>query len=295
MTHELAAAIDLGTNTALCLVARLDSADRCEIVEDHCLMPRLGGAAAADGTLNPEAVERALAALEFFAGRLAELNVRPERVRAVSTAVLRRAPDARAFVELARARSGLALEIISGDEEARLGRIAVRAEGATDATIVIDVGGGSTEVSCAELQLRVSLPIGAVVLAAVRPRATAQARIDAAVAGLPAHLADGRDVIVLGGTGVNLACLALGLARFDHERAEGVRVDAQAAREFAQRLAALSLPERLALPIEAARADILPEGMAVLAGVLERLGAKNLRVTGRGLRFGVVRELLESR
>jgi exopolyphosphatase/guanosine-5'-triphosphate,3'-diphosphate pyrophosphatase len=289
---EAVAAIDLGTNTALCLVARTDASGLLVVVEDHCLTPRLGAGLVAHGTLDPAAVERALDALFFFAARLRELRVAPARTRAVATAVLRRARDASRFVELARQRTGLGIEIVSGEEEARLGSLAVAAEGVTPDTVVIDVGGGSTEVSCAALGFRRSLPIGAVVLAESCDADHYLERAGDAARELPAGLARDRAVVVLGGTGVNLACLALGLARFDHERAEGTMVAAVAARRWALELAPLTVEARRRYPIEPERAVILPAGISLLAAVLERLAGKSMRVTGRGLRFGVARELL---
>lgn len=301
MKHGLCAAIDLGTNTALLLVARRDDCGALEIVEDHCQTPRLGTGVARTGMLDAAACERTLAALAFFATRLDALGVPRSATRAVGTAVLRRARDARAFVQVVRARTGLEIEIITAEEEARLSQVAITAEGASRDAIVIDVGGGSTEVSCTALGLRASVPIGAVVLTetflanpALEPGGFAAlcARATTEVAQFPAGIAAGRTVFALGGTGVNLACLALGFPRFDHLAAEGAVFETRHARAFAEKLAALTLEQRLALPIEAERAEILPAGMAVLAAVFERLSAKEVRVTGRGLRFGVVHDLL---
>jgi exopolyphosphatase/guanosine-5'-triphosphate,3'-diphosphate pyrophosphatase len=292
---EAVAAIDLGTNTALCLIARHDDAGGFVVVEDHCRTPRLGENLLARGTLDPAAVERALEALLFFAGRVRAARVAPSNLRAVSTAVLRRAGDGPRFVELALERTGIAIEIVSGDEEARLGELAVAAEGVTPDTVVVDVGGGSTEVSCTALGFRRSLAIGAVVLAESSPVESYLERAADAARELPLGLARDRDVVVLGGTGVNLACLARGFARFDHERAEGSRLAAADARAWAQRLAPLPLQARLGHPIEPERAFILPAGMSVLGAVLERMAVQSMRVTGRGLRFGVARELLARR
>lgn len=303
---DAVAALDVGTNTALLLVARLDTSGRLDVVEDLCEAPRLGEGVAATGRLSAAARARASATLARFAARIRAHSIPPERVRAVGTAVFRRAADARAFVDEVARATGLALEIVSPEEEARLGAVAVEGEGVTRSALVIDVGGGSTEIACAELDLRRSVPIGAVVLTetfvpdpasgarALAPGgfAALQASARSAVEAFPAGVARGRDVVALGGTGVNLACLAGGFARFDHERAEGARVPARAAREWAERLAALDLDARRAHPLEADRAWILPAGLSALAATLERVGAEDMRVTGRGLRFGVARDLL---
>lgn len=303
--HDLAAAIDLGTNTALLLVARRGGAGELVVVEDHCRTPRLGSGLASRETLDPVAVERTLEALRFFVERVRALRVPEERIRAVSTAVLRRAVDAAAFVERVRREVGLAIEILPAEEEARLGHLAVLAEGIGPETIVIDVGGGSTELSCPVLGVRRSVPIGAVVLNETflgdRPQrpggfAALFAVAHEASRAFPEDIAaSGSPVVALGGTALNLGAITRGLAEFDPNRAEGTEVEAASVGELGERLAALSIDARLRFPIERERAEILPAGLACLAAVLERIDAKRLRVSGRGLRFGVVRELLARR
>jgi exopolyphosphatase/guanosine-5'-triphosphate,3'-diphosphate pyrophosphatase len=289
------AALDIGTNSVLLLVARVRPGGALEVLEDHCRMPRLGEGLARSGRIGPAAAERALEALEFFAQRLRALGQPEERTRAVGTAVLRRAHNAAEFVAAARARTGLAIEILGEDEEARLGQLAVLGEIAPARAAIVDVGGGSTEFTSADGRLRHSIPVGAVVLserfplAADFPALCAEAR--AAAAAFPERAAAGEECVLLGGTALNLGCLELGLERFDHLRAEGLRVELGSAWRWAERLAALPLAGRMALPLEPERAAILPAGLACAAAALERLAPAGLRVSGRGLRFGVLREL----
>ncbi len=299
------AAIDLGTNTALCLVARVRADGGVETLEELCLTPRLGAGLAATGALDPAAIERALEALRTFAACIAAHGIAADRVRAVGTACLRRARDGRPFAERARNETGIALEIVSEEEEARLGERAIAAAGAGPDAVVIDVGGGSTEVACPDLGLRVSLPIGAVLAteahatessATEAQRAAAESALadDAARRArvLPARAAADRPVWAIGGTAVNLGACARGLERFDPHAVEGVTVAASAVGELARRIARATPAERLRFPIEPTRADILPAGLAILDAVLDRLGAHELRVSGRGLRHGIVAELL---
>lgn len=300
--HAPAAAIDLGTNTALLLVARAAPNGRLDVVEELCETPRLGSGLASRGVLDQGAQERALETLARFAARLRALAVEPDRVRAVGTACLRRARDGRAFVALARARTGLPLEILSEEDEARLSSLAVAREGFGPNTCVIDVGGGSTELACPEAGVLLSAPIGAVVLSerfvdGDPPSPDALARLEGAVTEackvFPAGLAATRPVVAVGGSAVNLACLALGLARFDPARAEGQEITISAAARHLRELARLSVADRMRLPIEPERAHILPAGLACLVGTLERMAASKASVTSRGLRYGVVREMLE--
>lgn len=319
------AAIDLGTNTALMLVAERPSEPAShpqshpqshpkdaplEVVEEHAAMPRLGAGLARTGRLCEVAMGRALAALERYARRIDELGLEKDRVRAVGTAVLRRAGDARQFVERVHRQTGLLVEILPEEEEARLGHLGATAgfdsESARN-TLIIDVGGGSTEIVGDQGRTRMSLPIGAVVLteallgtaeqAASEPGGwpALRARVEQTVKRFPAGLArDGAEVLCLGGTPLNLACLELGLPRFDANRAEQAALAVDAARRQAERLAPLDQETRAALPIQGDRADVLPAGLLCLGATLERIGATRARATGRGLRHGIAWEMLHA-
>jgi exopolyphosphatase/pppGpp-phosphohydrolase len=120
-----------------------------------------------------------------------------------------------------------------------------------------------------------------------------QALANSLARAFPPGDARGEMAVILGGTAVNLACLELGLARFDPLAAEGARLPVDCARRWAERLAALPMADRLRLPIEPERAAILPEGLLCLAAAVERLEPISLRVSGRGLRYGLARSLLQ--
>ncbi len=304
------AAVDLGTNTVLMLVARLDENGRLQVVEDRCEGPRLGAGLAARGRLDSAAATRAIDVLGGFARRIAELGVPPGRVRVVGTAVLRRAADAQAFIAQARARTGLAIEVLSEEAEARLSYAAVVGDGGDASTLVIDVGGGSTELVGDAGKLRLSAPIGAVVLtetylgdAGAPPLlpggwAALEQCVENAVRAFPAVLAvpperAPPETVCLGGSASNLACLDQQLVAYDEKKAEGHRFPAQAAAVQARRLRDTDRDARLRLPIEASRASILASGLWCIAATLARIGARTARVSGRGLRFGLARELLD--
>jgi exopolyphosphatase/guanosine-5'-triphosphate,3'-diphosphate pyrophosphatase len=297
--HRAWAALDVGTNTVLLLVARSGPEGALEVLEDHCRTPRLGEGLARSGAIAPAAAERALEALEFFARRLAGLGHPPERTRAVGTAVLRRARNGADFLERVRARTGLAIEVLGEEEEARLAHLAVAGELAGARAAIVDVGGGSTEFSSADGALRLSIPVGAVVLCERFPEAcdfpALLAAAREAAERFPARGAAGEECVLLGGTALNLACLERGFERFDPLRAEGSRVAPEAAGRWAERLAGMPLERRLELPLERERAGILPAGLACAAAALERLAPMALRASGRGLRFGVIRDLCRSR
>lgn len=296
------AAIDLGTNTALLLIARRGANGALETLEEICVTPRLGAGLARSGSLDASAMERALDVLRQFARTIERHGVDARRVRAVGTACLRRARDGADFAQRVRSETGLELEVIAESEEARLGELAVELAGAGPDALVVDVGGGSTEIACRESGLRQSIPIGAVVLTetwieSAREDATGWSALRAAVReaslAFPSGVASGRPAWAIGGTAVHLGNLHAGRARFDPRAVEGLVVPTARALEFADRLAPLGRAERLAFPVEADRADILPAGLAILGTVLERLRAPTVRVSGFGLRHGLAHELLD--
>lgn len=292
------AALDIGTNTVLLLVARAGAAGALEVLEESCRTPRLGSGLARHGAIEAGNAERALSDLEEFAARLAAHGVPRSRTRAVGTAVLRRARNAAEFVAAARARCGLEIEVLGEEEEAELAHLAVESELAGARAAVIDVGGGSSEYTSADGRTRLSAPVGAVLLSEQHPghgAAVAAAQLAvarAACARFPAGDARGEDLVVLGGTALNLACLEGRFESFDPERAEGARVEVAAARRWCEELALRTVEERLRFPIERERAAILHAGLACLAAALERVEPARLRVSGRGLRYGVLRALL---
>jgi len=296
------AAIDLGTNTALLLVARRGDGGALETLEELCVTPRLGSGLARTGSLDASAMERALDALRHFARTIERHGVDARRVRAVGTACLRRARDGADFAQRVQRETGLTLEIVSESEEARLGELAIELAGAGADALVVDVGGGSTEIACRELGLRQSIPIGAVVLTetwieSARDLAAGwkglRAAVREVVAAFPSGVAIGRAAWAIGGTAVNLGNLHAGRTRFDPRAVEGLAVPAARALEFGELLGPLTHAERLAFPVEPDRADILPAGLVVLGTVLEHLGARTVSVSGFGLRHGLARELLD--
>ena len=303
MSSAPVAAIDLGTNTALLLVARRDSSGRLEILEECSETARLGRGLARSGRLEDASVERTLGILERYRSRAGELGVEPARLRVVGTAVLRRASDAERFLRGARDRLGLEIDVLSEEEEARLGHEAVAATHG-EHVVIVDVGGGSTEVTANGGELRLSTPMGAVVMTERFLGLEGEPPVEdggfgalvvAAVQGasaFPAGAAGESSVVLIGGTAANLACLESGAERFDPSHVEGVSVDAGAVAGWAERIAALGRADREELPIEADRAELLPAGLTCLAATMVRLEARRATTSALGLRHAVVNELL---
>jgi len=161
-------AIDIGTNSIKLLVAQVDEDGSLEVLLREKSMVRLGSETLRTGVLSPEAIEAAASTVEHFA-KLAS-GAGAKVVRAVATCAAREASNSDALVEAVRKRTGIRVEVISGEEEARLINLAVRSEfpARQDPLFLIDIGGGSTEFvisNGSRVLLTESLPIGVVRLA----------------------------------------------------------------------------------------------------------------------------------
>lgn len=289
------AAIDLGTQTALLLIARPRADGSLEVVEDHAFAARLGQGLEAGGRLLPEAADRTVEILSTFARRLELRGVEPSRVCAAGTAVLRRASDGATFVDRVQSELGIAFEILSGDEEARVGHAAAMEalpESERETAVVVDVGGGSSEVVIGAGAERHSLPLGALLATDRFGEEGLIEGIEQLAAQLPSGTGEGRSGVFLGGAASNLACLERELESYDPRLAEGFSVACAAGLTWARRLLALETDRRRDLPIEPDRADILPAGLALLGAISARIGLERAVVTGRGLRYGLLRELV---
>ena len=298
---ERVAVLDLGSNTVLLLVLARDGRVLCDEAETT----RLGKGVFSSGVLADDARERTLRTACAFAERARAAGA--ERIVAVGTEALRRARDGRAWLDELSAAARLDdARILSGEEEAAFSIEASRGAAGPVALLVIDVGGGSTELAWSVPGAPVhgvSLPLGAVRLTeAVVSRhplpASELAKLrHAAREGLRAVAADGGErVVAVAGTATTLAALDQALEVYDPERVEGHELSRERLAAWIERLAALDLAERRALPgMEPGRADVIVAGLVILDAVLERAKATHFRVSGRGVRHGVALALLAGR
>ena len=303
---DLAAAVDLGTNTALLLVGKVE-VGALVVVEEHGATPRLGAGLARSGRLEEGALERTMEVLRHFVERMDINGVPANRRRFVGTAILRRASDSVRLVDRAREELGIELEVLPEEEEARLSYAAVVESEGSPEVVVIDVGGGSTELAWDEGREAASIPIGAVVLTETWLGLSGssaleeggwdgllQAVEDEACA-LPEGIVGSSECVLVGGAAVNLACLDQDLEGFDVRLADGHEISLGALIKSRDYVAGLDLKERLELPVEPGRAEILPAGLACFAAVMTRIGADQGRATTRGLRHSLVFELAQTK
>ena len=271
------AAVDLGTNTTRLLVA--DVVDgRVEEVHRETRITRLGEGVDARHRLLPLPIARVRNVLSDYRRTLESLGA--ERTLAVATSAVRDAENGEAFLGEVEWSYGFATQLVTGDEEAELTRRGVEPSAAT---LVLDIGGGSTELVLGDFHA--SLAMGSVRFTE-RFGEDVEACRAAARALLPA-LSPG-DAIGVAGTVTTLAALDLGLAEYDRERVHGHRLARAGAREQLDRLASLTVDERRALPaMEPERAPVIVAGAAILVEVLEFFGLDSIEVSERDLLDGI--------
>jgi exopolyphosphatase / guanosine-5'-triphosphate,3'-diphosphate pyrophosphatase len=300
---ERFATIDVGTNTVLLLVAERQGGG-LRAVRERAEITRLGRGVDAAGTLRPEAIRDTVAVLSEYAAEARGLGARD--IACVATSAARDARNGADFFAAARATAGLEPEVISGDEEARLVYLTAWRDfggGAGGRPLaVLDVGGGSTEFIVGEgpaPRARVSLQAGAVRLTERHVRADPLPPADLAalrratraaldpLGALPP--APGARLVGVAGTVTTLSAVVQALPRYDGEKVHGSALSLGEVEALAERLAALPVAARAALPgMEPKRADVIVAGALVVAEAMRRTGFDSLTVSDRGVRWGLL-------
>jgi exopolyphosphatase/guanosine-5'-triphosphate,3'-diphosphate pyrophosphatase len=302
------ATIDVGTNTTLLLVARVEASGAITVLEDRAEITRLGRGIGQTGDgagpLGAEGIARTLEVLRGYATRARQHGA---RIAAVGTEALRRAPNGADFLAPAAEILGSPVEVIDGAREAALTfRAAVESfpdEAQAGGMVVVDIGGGSTEIVVSERGAVIwsrSLPLGSVRLTEKHVRhdppaagelAAIAGEIDDALAVVP--WPPGRAALVgVAGTVTSLAAMALRLATYDADRVHGhaltlVELDGEIAR---LRTSTQAERERI-VGLDPRRADVILAGAVILRRIAHAAGAHALRVSDRGIRWGLLHEL----
>ena len=310
-------ALDLGTNNCRLLIARRHGAGY-RVIDAFSRIVRLGEGLEQKGWLSQAAMDRAVAALAVCARKLSYRRV--ERLQAVATEACRRASNGGLFLRRVRMQTGLPLEVIGTAEEAALAyqSCAPLFESGRPHILVLDIGGGSTEVSWLERQAGehawklhrcLSLPFGVVSLAerygcrnigedhyqAMRFEAvTALRAFDPE--GVLKRLArqDALQLIGTSGTVTTLAGIHLGLPRYQRERVDGLHMTRDDIIIASRSVRRWSFSARAAHPcIGVQRADLVVAGSAIVEAVLALWPLARLRVADRGLREGMLAKMIE--
>ena len=312
------AALDLGTNNCRLLIAR-PSGEHFTVIDAFSRVVRLGEGLANTGRLSDEAMDRALGALHVCADKLRRRNV--HLARSVATEACRRAENGERFIERVREETGIVLDIISAQEEARLAVLGchVLLENGEGPAVVFDIGGGSTELVLIEagdaavprILDWLSVPWGVVSLtdSVPAPDGTADgrerryAKMRQLVSDAFTPFADRVAPVAMGekrvrllgtsGTVTTLASVHLELPQYDRQAVDGLIVPSADMRGICQRLSTMSASERRTLPtIGDDRANLVVAGCAILESILDIWPAEMLGVADRGIREGILRSLI---
>lgn len=311
------AALDLGTNNCRLLVAR-PAGDSFRVVDAFSRIIRLGEGVSSSRRISEAAIERAVAALTICRNKMKNKGV--TRGRLIATEACRAAENGEEFRARVAQETGLELEVIDRETEARLA-----ATGCTtlvdphaDGAVLFDIGGGSSELVRLDRsqqsrggpplpQIRgwISLPHGVVTLAerhggiVVTPQSYEAMVVEVGEMIAPfarEHGGDGlRGVHMLGtsGTVTTIAGVHLDLKRYDRNRVDGCWMSEQEITAVIERLLAMSYQERVASPcIGADRADLVLAGCAILEAIRRAFPCPRLRVADRGLREGILVEMM---
>jgi exopolyphosphatase/guanosine-5'-triphosphate,3'-diphosphate pyrophosphatase len=301
------ATIDVGTNTTLLLVARASATGELTVLDERAEITRLGRGIGhvGGGALGADAIARTL---EVLRGYAAIARGHGARIAAIGTEGLRRAPNAEAFLGPAAEILGVPLEVIDGAREAALTFRAAAAsfpeEARAGALVVVDIGGGSTEIIVSErgaVKWSTSLPVGSVRLTEkhVRHDPPEAAEIDAIAREVDGALASvpwpgaGATLIGIAGTVTSLAAMALGLATYDPARVHGFDLRAEALDAEIARLRASRQAERETIVgLDPRRADVILAGALILQRIAAAAQVPAIRVSDRGIRWGLLHEQL---
>ncbi|KLI65149.1 Ppx/GppA phosphatase family protein [Aurantiacibacter marinus] len=309
------AAIDLGTNNCRLLIAR-PSDENFVVIDAFSRVVRLGEGLAQTGQLSDDAMDRALGALNICADKLRKRNV--HLARSVATEACRRAKNGEAFIERVRQETGVVLDIISAQEEARLAVLGchILLEDGIGPAVIFDIGGGSTELVLIEPGAPVprildwqSVPWGVVSLTETvghesggeadrlaryeRMKALVRESFAEFAQRIETHKADNQRLLGTSGTVTTLASVHLGLPHYSRKEVDGLIVPTDSMLDISQRLSGMSPEDRSKLDcIGHERAELVVAGCAILEAILEIWPAPRLGVADRGIREGILRSLM---
>ena len=300
------AIIDIGSNSIKFFVGELAADRTIKTVLDTNDIARLGEGLDSTGAISPEAMERNVASVAAFAKQAKELGA--DRIVSVGTMALRKASNSAEFVEKVKKTCGIEVQIIPGEEEARLSYLAILSglplEKDAD-LVVFDTGGGSTEFiygKGTQMVKRFSVNLGAVRITENYLKAdpvspadvqAAIAQIDkefkeAGVNGKPAQL------VGMGGTVTSMGAVKHKMVKYDPSVIQGSRLTKKDIEEQIEEYSKRTVEQRKELPgLQPKRADVILAGACILKVITDRLGADGLTISDRGLRHGLAFDLFQ--
>ncbi len=298
---ERYAVIDVGTNSVKFHIGERQPDGSWRSVVDRAVVTRLGDGIRESGRLGEEPMSRTSQAIEDMAEEARRHRV--AAIAAVGTAGMRAATNSADFIAAVEGRCGVHIEVISGEDEARLAYQAVTAGLQTEGTsVVFDTGGGSSQFtfgSADGVDERFSVPVGAVRVTEEHglDRVVSDEDLDDTLEAISSELSrlDERPVpdlvLALGGAVTNLAAVKHGLVDYDPDRVQGTVLDRDEVDRQIDLYRSRTADERRSIPgLQPARAEVILAGACIVRTVLDKLGKDSLTVSDRGLRHGVLQE-----
>jgi len=300
------ASIDIGTNTILLLIAEVNRDGIVKVLHDEQVIARLGKGVDTDRIINQETFVRAKDFLTHYKEVCNTFSV--DHIAAIGTSALRDAKNNHEFISYIKEAIDISIEILSGDDEAKwtyrggISNFIGRAEQYS----VIDIGGGSTEIisgNSTEIQSKISLDIGSVriterILKDSPPEIPALMEahefILATIPDEQIQKIHSTYAIGVAGTLTTLAALHQKLPTYIPEKVDGYVLSIDDIRYMFTLLKDKSVGQILTFPqISPGRADIILAGIMILMGFMEKSGLKQITVSDRGLRYGIVLKEIE--
>ncbi len=308
---QVLAVVDLGSNSVRLQVAQASSDGQIAVLAEDRAAVRLGEQVFRTGRLSTDSINRTAAALARFAKLAQRAGAGPATIRAVATSAVREASNRQQLVRTVRALSGISIEVISGAEEARLVTLGVlQGSPPHERNLLMDIGGGSTEIIAAvgeEPESSFSLALGSVRLWEFFAKSDPISRRDAklvdeaiedAMGGVDPLLI-GKFKRIIGAAGTTSAVVALARrfsgASLAARSARGGRATYAEVRMVLDKLRASSVKQRRKWGVEEHRVDIIYCGAAICEGVMRALRIEELEITTRGLRDGLMADLVRRR
>ncbi len=319
----LYAAVDMGTNNCRLLIAA-KRGDTFSVLDSHSQIARLGEGLEATGRMSDASIERAMDALGKIAKKLKAKKV--AHVRCIATEACRRAENGPAFIQRVREETGLTFKIIGPEEEARLALIGCHnlIEPETERVLVLDIGGGSTELSFVDAKpahegglqglLRKppilawrSLPVGVVTLTEAFAHLPAEDVYPSMLEYVMGHIekwkraSEIRDAFETGrahviGTSGTVTCLTgvtIGLTKYRRDKVDGAWVDREDMMSTIERLKAAGPDNLHKFPtIGTDRAGLMLAGCAIVEATWSLAPKGKMRVADRGLREGLLLSMM---
>lgn len=282
------AACDVGTNSCRLLVAEITENGKLEVLRKEVITTRIGEGLQRSGWLRPEAINRTLNCLDSFMDIMRRCQV-TERV-VVATSAVREAINRDDFLVLAEERTGMHIEVLSGEREGQLSYLGAKAGMDLKTNPVIaDIGGGSTEVIHQRRGIKsISIPVGAVrAWEADWDEIEVKSRLAVEI---PDNLrTKSSPLILVGGTATSLVAIKKGMIVYNPSQVHGEKLTLLEISAYYDRLNQLTLDERKALPgLQPERADIIVKGILIIKCLVELFGRQEVMVSDSDLLEGLI-------